>query len=129
MTFFRNYEHRNSTFSSHTQFPKIYQDSLPSYSSSLASDSSLQPSMHQSQQILSPTLSFDLESPTTLSLPSPGATSCSLDGPLEGGAMSPPANVSGRRDSTSSEAPALQGRVNVLHRVSRWFDYGKQGFF
>lgn len=84
--------------------------------------------MHQSQQILSPTLSFDLESPTTMSLPSPGATSCSLDGPLEGGAMSPPANVSRRRDSTSSEAPALQGRVNVLHRVSRWFDYGKQGF-
>lgn len=41
--------------------------------------------------------------------------------------MSPPANVSGRRDSTSSETPALQGRVNVLHRVSRWFDYGKQG--
>lgn len=84
--------------------------------------------MHQSQQLLSPTLSFDLESPTTMSLPSPGATSCSLDGPHEGGDMSPPANVSGRRDSTSSEAPAVQGRVNVLHRVSRWFDYGKQGF-
>lgn len=84
--------------------------------------------MHQSQQILSPTLSFDLESPTTMSLPSPGATSCSLDGPHEGGALSPPANVSRRRDSTSSEAPALQGRVNVLHRVSRWFDCGKQDF-
>lgn len=63
-----------------------------------------------------------------MSLPSPGGASCSLDGPHEGGAMSPPANVSRRRDSTSSEAPALQGRVNVLHRVSRWFDYGKQGF-
>lgn len=58
-----------------------------------------------------------------MSLPSPGATSCSLDGPHEGGAISPPENVSRRRrDSSSNEAPALHGRVNVLHRVSRWFD-------
>ncbi|KAJ8936190.1 hypothetical protein NQ314_012460 [Rhamnusium bicolor] len=81
----------------------------------------LQTQMHQ-QQMLSPTLSFngsglDLDSPTTMSLPSPGAASCSLDGPHnDRGSISPPANVSGRRDSTSSEAPSLQGRVNVLHR-------------
>lgn len=63
-----------------------------------------------------------MDSPTTMSLPSPGATSCSLDG--DGGALSPPAgSVSGggRRESASSGevTPSLQGRVNVLQqRVS-----------
>lgn len=64
---------------------------------------------------------MDLDSPTTMSLPSPGAASCSLDGD---GAISPPAgSVSGggRRESASSGevancAPSLQGRVNVLQR-------------
>jgi len=56
-----------------------------------------------------------------MSLPSPGATSCSLDG--DGGALSPPASSvsGGRRESASSGevAPSLQGRVNVLQqRVS-----------
>lgn len=117
----RNYENRSNY--SHSQFSKIYQESLPQYQSSVNNES-LQVQMHQ-QQMLSPTLSFngsglDLDSPTTMSLPSPGATSCSLDGNHnDGGSISPPANVSGRRDSTSSEAPSLQGRVNVLQqRVS-----------
>lgn len=116
----RNYETRNSF--NQSQFPKIYPDSLPSYQSSIGNET-LQAQMHQ-QQMLSPTLSFngsalDLDSPTTMSLPSPGATSCSLDGPHnDRGSISPPANVSGRRDSSSSDPPTLQGRVNVLHRVS-----------
>lgn len=120
----RNYEGRNYNH----QFSKMYNESLPSYQNSVNSEN-LQVQMHQQQQqqqqqMLSPTLSFngsglDLDSPTTMSLPSPGAASCSLDGPHDNGSISPPANVSGRRTSTSSEAPALHGRVNVLqHRVS-----------
>lgn len=114
----RNYEGRNFN-----QFSKLYSDSLASYPSPVNNES-LQVQIHQ-QQMLSPSLSFngsalDLDSPTTMSLPSPGAASCSLDGQHnDGGSISPPANVSGRRDSTSSEAPSLQGRVNVLqNRVS-----------
>ncbi|XP_050303343.1 transcriptional regulator ovo isoform X3 [Anthonomus grandis grandis] len=107
----------------HSQFSKMYQESLPAYSSSLNSSSdSLQ---MQQQQMLSPTLSFngsalELDSPTTMSLPSPGAASCSLDGD---GSISPPAagSVSERRESASSGdvahvAPSLQGRVNVLQQ-------------
>nr|XP_023014705.1 transcriptional regulator ovo isoform X2 [Leptinotarsa decemlineata] len=118
----RNYENRSSF--SHNQFSKIYQESLPPYQSPLNADS-LQSQIHP-QQMLSPSLSFnssglDLDSPTTMSLPSPGAASCSLDGPHDGGSNTPPANVSGRRgsrrDSSSSDAPSLQGRVNVLHRL------------
>lgn len=83
----------------------------------------------QQQNMLSPSLSFngsglDLDSPTTMSLPSPGGASCSLDGTShnENGSLSPPASVSGRRDSTSSE-PSLTGRVNVLQqRVSNQID-------
>lgn len=101
-----------------------HQFSLPSYSSTVNNDS-LQVHMQQ-QQMLSPSLSFngsglDLDSPTTMSLPSPGGASCSLDGNShnDNGSISPPANVSGRRDSTSSDSPSLKGRVNVLQqRVS-----------
>ncbi|XP_044748211.1 transcriptional regulator ovo-like isoform X2 [Coccinella septempunctata] len=111
----RNYEGRNFN-----QFSKLYSDSLASYSSSVNNEC-LQVQIHQ-QQMLSPSLSFngsalDLDSPTTMSLPSPGAASCSLDAPHnDEGSISPPANVSGRRGSTSSEAPSLQGRVNVLQQ-------------
>lgn len=120
----RSYENR----SYNSQFSKMYSESpLSNYQNG----EGLQVQMHQQsqQQMLSPTLSFngsglDLDSPTTMSLPSPGAASCSLDGPHDGNSNSPPANVSGRRISTSSEAPALNGRVNVLqHRVS-FFDAG-----
>ncbi|XP_050507729.1 transcriptional regulator ovo-like isoform X1 [Diabrotica virgifera virgifera] len=113
----RNYENRGGF--SHNHFSKIYQDPLPPYQSPLH-ENSLQ--LHQ-QQMLSPTLSFngsglDLDSPTTMSLPSPGAASCSLDGPHgEGSPISPPSNVSRRRDSTSSDTPSIGGRVNVLHRL------------
>ncbi|KAJ8944000.1 hypothetical protein NQ318_021715, partial [Aromia moschata] len=113
----RGYETRGNFNQNH--FSKMYQDSLPSYQSSISNEP-LQNQIHQ-QQMLSPTLSFngsglDLDSPTTMSLPSPGAASCSLDGVHnERGSISPPANVSGRRDSSSSETPSLQGRVNVLH--------------
>ncbi|XP_063908221.1 transcriptional regulator ovo isoform X2 [Zophobas morio] len=117
----RGYEGRNYNH----QFSKMYSESLPNYQSSVNNES-LQAQMHQQQQqqMLSPTLSFngsglDLDSPTTMSLPSPGAASCSLDAPHnDGGSISPPANVSGRRTSSGSEAPALHGRVNVLqHRL------------
>lgn len=144
----------------HSQFSKMYQDSLPAYSSSLNSSTDSMQVQMQQQQMLSPALSFngkyfiknnkvflqvqllykflyyylvtkwniflgsglELDSPTTMSLPSPGATSCSLDG--DGGALSPPASSvsgGGRRESASSGevAPSLQGRVNVLQqRVS-----------
>lgn len=117
----RNYENQRGY---PPQFSKMYQDQLPSYQSSVSGES-LHVQMQQ-QQMLSPTLSFngsalDLDSPTTMSLPSPGAASCSLDGGShnETGSISPPANVSGRRDSVSSDTPSLQGRVNVLQqRVS-----------
>ena len=80
----------------------------------------------QSQQqggLLSPGLSFaELDSPT-MSLPSPG---CSLDG--TSGSLSPPASISGRRDSAGGSGasatdiasiPSLQVRVNILQqRVS-----------
>ncbi|XP_063240580.1 transcriptional regulator ovo [Bacillus rossius redtenbacheri] len=71
------------------------------------------------QQLLSPGLSFagsglDLDSPTAMSLPSPGAASCSLDG---NGSMSPPGSISGRRDSGDiSNIPSLQVRVNILQQ-------------
>ncbi|CAG9861166.1 unnamed protein product [Phyllotreta striolata] len=116
----RNYENRGNNYA-HNHFSKIYNESLPPYQSPLH-ENSIQSQLHQ-QQMLSPTLSFngsglDLDSPTTMSLPSPGAASCSLDGQHgEGGPISPPANVSGRRDSTGSDSPSLQGRVNVLHRL------------
>lgn len=103
------------------QFSKMYSDPLPSYSSSIGNEA-LQVQMQQ-QQLLSPSLSFsgnglDLDSPTTMSLPSPGATSCSLDGGShnDNGSISPPANVSGRRDSTGSDSSVVHGRVNVLQR-------------
>ncbi|KAG5895569.1 hypothetical protein JTB14_002333 [Gonioctena quinquepunctata] len=90
----RNYENRSSF--SHNQFSKIYQEPLPPYQSPLNSES-LQSQIHP-QQMLSPSLSFngsglDLDSPTTMSLPSPGAASCSLDGPHDGGSITPPANL------------------------------------
>ncbi|CAH1996571.1 unnamed protein product [Acanthoscelides obtectus] len=123
----RNYDTRPPTFS-HSQFPKIYQEPLPSYQSSMSTDLQ-QPSMHQ--QMLSPTLSFngsglelDSSSPATMSLPSPGAASCSLDGgrgsPQTVGGATAAAAVSGRRESAASDSsasPALHGRVNVLHRL------------
>ncbi|XP_030766545.1 transcriptional regulator ovo isoform X3 [Sitophilus oryzae] len=119
----------------HSQFSKMYQESLPPYSSSITpSNDSLQVQMQQ-QQMLSPTLSFngsalDLDSPTAMSLPSPGAASCSLDGDSGGGTLSPPAAAAaagsvsggGRRVSAASAgeaasvAPSLQGRVNVQRR-------------
>lgn len=116
----RNYENQRGY---PPQFSKIYQEQLPSYQSSVNGESL---HVQMQQQMLSPTLSFngsalDLDSPTTMSLPSPGAASCSLDGGShnETGSISPPANVSGRRDSVSSDTPSLQGRVNVLQqRVS-----------
>ncbi|CAH0560687.1 unnamed protein product [Brassicogethes aeneus] len=76
-------------------FNKIYQDTLPSYQSSVNGELNVQ---LQQNQMLSPTLSFngnglDLDSPTTMSLPSPGAASCSLEGPHDGGSTTPPANL------------------------------------
>ncbi|KAL1505645.1 hypothetical protein ABEB36_005163 [Hypothenemus hampei] len=120
----------------HSQFSKMYQESLPSYSSSLNSTStdSIQAQLHH-QQMLSPALSFngsalDLDSPTTMSLPSPGAGSCSLDGDV-----SPPAShVSGggRRESSSSGevanvAPSLQGRLGLPSEVQLEFVNGGHG--
>nr|CAD7444562.1 unnamed protein product [Timema bartmani] len=74
---------------------------------------------HHQQPLLSPGLSFsgsglDLDSPTTMSLPSPGGASCSLD---ENGSMSPPGSISGRRDSSDiSNISSLQVRVNILQQ-------------
>ncbi|XP_068906122.1 transcriptional regulator ovo isoform X3 [Tenebrio molitor] len=130
----RNYEGRNYNH----QFSKIYNEtSLNNYQS--VNNESLQVQMHQQQQqqqqqqMLSPTLSFngsglDLDSPTTMSLPSPGAASCSLDGAHnDGGSITPPANVSGRRASTSSEAPALHGRLGLPSEVQLEFVNGGHG--
>ncbi|KAL3266626.1 hypothetical protein HHI36_010789 [Cryptolaemus montrouzieri] len=123
----RNYEGRSYNH----QFSKLYSDSLPSYQNSVSNDT-LQVQIHQ-QQMLSPSLSFngsplDLDSPTTMSLPSPGAASCSLDASHnDGGSISPPANVSGRRDSTSSEAPSLQGRLGLPSEVQLEFVNGGHG--
>ncbi|XP_019868805.2 transcriptional regulator ovo-like isoform X2 [Aethina tumida] len=116
----RNYNHN---------FSKIYQDTLPSYQSSVNNDS-LQVQLQQNQ-MLSPTLSFngsglDLDSPTTMSLPSPGAASCSLE-PHDNGSISPPANVTSRRDSASSEAPSLQGRLGLPSEVQLEFVNGGHG--
>ncbi|CAH1103697.1 unnamed protein product [Psylliodes chrysocephalus] len=93
----RNYENRGGNFT-HNHFSKIYNDTLPPYQSPLH-ENSLQSQLHP-QQMLSPSLSFngsglDLDSPTTMSLPSPGAASCSLDGPHGEGdpSISPPANL------------------------------------
>lgn len=126
----RNYENQRGF--SHQSFSKLYQQDNVPYASSLSSEP-LQAQIHQ-QQMLSPSLSFsgnglDLDSPTTMSLPSPGGASCSLDGPSHNdtGSLSPPANVSGRRDSTSSDSPSLHGRVNVLQqRVSSKLIQAKQ---
>jgi len=118
----RNYQNQNERLN--PQFTKFYQDGLTSYSQSVNNEN-LVPM--QAQQMLSPSLSsfngngLDLDSPTTMSLPSPGAASCSLDGGspngTENGSISPPSNVSVRRDSSSNDSPA---RVNVLQqRVSR----------
>ncbi|XP_060531336.1 transcriptional regulator ovo isoform X2 [Cylas formicarius] len=131
-----NYETRTG----YNQFSKMYQESLPSYQSSISvsSDTTIQMQQQQQQQMLSPTLSFngsalDLDSPTTMSLPSPGATSCSMDGP-DGGAISPPANVSGggRRDSGGSTGdgatnPSLQGRLGLPSEVQLEFVNGGHG--
>lgn len=119
-----------------TQQPlsKLHQlDGVPSYPGAMGGE---QMQMHPQQQMLSPSLSFngnglDLDSPTTMSLPSPGGASCSLDGNnhTDAGSLSPPANVSGRRDSASSESPALRGRVNVLQqRVSNKLIQAKQAY-
>lgn len=85
----------------------------------------VQVQMQQQHQMLSPSLSFngsglDLDSPTTMSLPSPGGASCSLDGNshADNGSLSPPASVSGRRESTCSK-PSLTGRVSVLQQRVR----------
>lgn len=122
----RNYDNQRGFTQQSSSFSKLYQqDGVNSYPGSMNNE---QMQIHQQsqQQMLSPSLSFngnglDLDSPTTMSLPSPGGTSCSLDGPNhnDNGSLSPPGNVSGRRDSTSSDAPSLHGRVNVLQqRVS-----------
>ncbi|XP_066992900.2 transcriptional regulator ovo isoform X2 [Anabrus simplex] len=83
----------------------------------------VQTQQNNQQPLLSPGLSFtgsglDLDSPTTMSLPSPGGASCSLDG--NGSAtssLSPPASVSNRRDSSDiSNIPSLQVRVNILQQ-------------
>lgn len=120
----RNYENQRGY---PPQFLKMYQDQLPSYQSSVNGESLHVHMQQQQQQMLSPPLSFnssalDLDSATTTSLPSPGARSCSLDGVSHNNdtnSNSPPANVSGRRDSESSDTSSLQGRINVLkQRVS-----------
>lgn len=127
----RNYNESSRNYLNTQSFPKIYQDNLPSYQQGV-NEQQLQVQVQmQQQQMLSPSLSFngsglDLDSPTTMSLPSPGGASCSLDGTShnENGSLSPPASVSGRRDSTSSE-PSLTGKVNVLQRrVSKQIDSG-----
>lgn len=73
--------------------------------------------------LLSPGLSFDLDSPTTMSLPSPA--SCGVDDNALGdstASMSPPGSVtSGRRDSSHADhdmgvLPSLQVRVNVIQQ-------------
>ncbi|XP_018336309.1 transcriptional regulator ovo isoform X2 [Agrilus planipennis] len=79
----RNYEgssQRGGGYQPH-QYSKIYPESLPSYQSSVSNDVQMQ----MQQQMLSPGLSFngngiELDSPSAISLPSPGAASCSLDG-------------------------------------------------
>lgn len=60
---------------------------------------------------------FDLDSTSTMSLPSPGGASCSLTE----GSVSPPASVSGRRDSTCSE-PFPPPAKNIHQRVSKQID-------
>ncbi|XP_076252397.1 transcriptional regulator ovo isoform X4 [Rhynchophorus ferrugineus] len=156
----RNQYESNRTGYNHTQFSKMYQDSLPPYSTSITtSNESLQVQQMHQQQMLSPSLSFngehegkshlttleanpqpympvpgsalDLDSPTPMSLPSPGATSCSLDGDE----TSPPAgSVSGggRRESASSGevpnvAPSLQGRLGLPSEVQLEFVNGGHG--
>lgn len=81
-------------------------------------------SSNNNGSLLSPGLSFDLDSPTTMSLPSP--SSCGVeDNGLGDTSLSPPGSVaSGRRDSTHNDhdmgvLPSLQVRVNVIQqRVS-----------
>lgn len=128
----RNYNDTPRSYLNHPSFSKMYSENLPSYQQGVNDNQlQVQVQMQQQQQMLSPSLSFngsglDLDSPTTMSLPSPGGASCSLDGTShnENGSLSPPASVSGRRDSTSSE-PSLTGRVNVLQqRVSKQIDSG-----
>ncbi|XP_065158923.1 transcriptional regulator ovo isoform X2 [Atheta coriaria] len=119
------------------QFSKMYQDNLPSYQAAV--NDNINSVNMQPQTMLSPSLSFngsalDLDSPTTMSLPSPGAASCSLDGNShnENGSLSPPANVSGggaRRDSSSSEVPAraMQQRLGLSSEVQLEFVNGGHG--
>ena len=87
---------------------------------------------NNSSSLLSPGLSFDLDSPTTMSLPSP--SSCGVeDNGLGDTSLSPPASVaSGRRDSTHNDhdmgvLPSLQVRVNVIQqRVSTLQSTGQE---
>ncbi|KAK9891535.1 hypothetical protein WA026_015499 [Henosepilachna vigintioctopunctata] len=114
----RNYEGRNYSH----QFSKLYSDSLPSYQSSINNES-LQVQIHQ-QQMLSPSLSFngstlDLDSPTTMSLPSPGAASCSLDASHnDGGSISPPANVSGEGIAQAAKHHPFKEGLGYLQKCS-----------
>ncbi|XP_048517350.1 transcriptional regulator ovo isoform X4 [Dendroctonus ponderosae] len=130
-----HYEPSRPSYNS-SQFSKIYQDSLPPYSSSLSSQSDNLQQQLQQQQILSPSLSFngsglDLDSTSGMSLPSPGAASCSLDGD---GTMSPSAGSvsSGRRENTSpgevaNSAPSLQGRLGLPNDLHIEFVNGGHG--
>lgn len=72
--------------------------------------------------LLSPGLSFDLDSPTTMSLPSPGSCGVDENGLGDSAAsLSPPGSVGpSRRDSSHGDVlPSLQVRVNVIQqRVS-----------
>ncbi|KAK5643620.1 hypothetical protein RI129_007465 [Pyrocoelia pectoralis] len=109
----RNYDNRGYQH----QFGKLYPDSLPSYQPTVNTDVQMQ----IQQQMLSPSLSFsgngiDLDSPTAVSMPSPGAASCSLESQNDSSSLSPPASISSRRESSSSEPPSLQGRVNLLQQ-------------
>ncbi|KAJ8979488.1 hypothetical protein NQ317_000364 [Molorchus minor] len=110
----RNYENRGNFC--HNQFSKMYQESLTPYQST--NSEQLQAQINH-QQILSPSLSFnnglELDSPTTVSLPSPGGTS-SLDG-TQNDRCSISSPVSGHHGSTNKDTPALPGRVNILHRL------------
>lgn len=117
--FSRNYDSRI-----YPQFGKLYQDSLPIYQSAVNPELQMQ----LQHQILSPPLSFngsalDLDSPT--SLPSPGGESHN-----DGGSLSPPMSISGRRDSTGPDSPTLIRRVNILQqKVVRTFQLCLLEFF
>lgn len=81
-------------------------------------------SSNNNSSLLSPGLSFDMDSPTTMSLPSPA--SCGVDDNGLGdsaASMSPGGSVaSGRRDSSHNDhdmLPSLQVRVNVIQQRVR----------